>query len=903
MSERKWVYLFNEVDQAEANSGGSWDKVRGLLGGKGANLADMTRIGVPVPPGFTVTTEACNVYSDTGKFPEGLWEQMLEALAVVEKQAGKKFGDRNNPLLLSCRSGAKFSMPGMMDTVLNIGLNDDTAAAMAELTGNKRFVYDSYRRLIHMFGSVVMEIPDEVFEEPLEAYKVNKDYKADTEMTAEDWEEIANQYKAAVKSYIKKDFPQDAYEQVKLATEAVFRSWNGKRAIDYRRAENISDSLGTAVNIQTMVFGNMGNDSGTGVAFTRNPLDGTNHIFGEYLLNAQGEDVVAGIRNAENLDTLKDVMPDIYNQFLDLTKKLEKHYKDMQDVEFTFERGKFWMLQTRNGKRTAKAEVAIAVQMVNEGLIDKKTAVKRVTPKQIDALLHPQFDQKVIAATKPFAQGVNASPGAAVGQIYFDADKVVEMKETYNTDCIMVRQFTKPDDVHGMLSAKGILTSEGGATSHAAVVARQFGVPCVVGASMISIDMEKKTLTVGDLVLNEGDWVSVDGSTGKAYAGKMNVVVPNIDEMEDLHTILTWADEIARMEVWTNADNPRDALRARSFGAKGIGLCRTEHMFFDPERLPIMQRMILAKNIEDRVEALNELLPFQRADFDGLFEAMTDLPVIIRLVDPPLHEFLPSADEIQEQIITKRIDKISDYVNGKLHDKELSELENMKKEVDKLHESNPMMGLRGIRLSIVMPEIVEMQVRAIFEAACDVKLRGFNPKPEIMIPLTGHVNELKKVQPRLVEIAKEVMSEKNVEVDYLFGTMIEIPRAAVTADEIAEVAQFFSFGTNDLTQMAFGYSRDDAERSFLVDYIDKGILPENPFQSIDRKGVGKLMKMAIDDGRAVNPDLAVGICGEHGGDPSSIEWCHIIGNDYVSCSPFRVPVARLAAAHAAIDND
>lgn len=903
MSERKWVYLFNEVDQAEANSGGSWDKVRGLLGGKGANLADMTRIDVPVPPGFTVTTEACNVYSDTGKFPEGLWEQMLEALAVVEKQAGKKFGDRNNPLLLSCRSGAKFSMPGMMDTVLNIGLNDDTAAAMAELTGNKRFVYDSYRRLIHMFGSVVMEIPDEVFEEPLEAYKVNKDYKADTEMTAEDWEEIANQYKAAVKSYIKKDFPQDAYEQVKLATEAVFRSWNGKRAIDYRRAENISDSLGTAVNIQTMVFGNMGNDSGTGVAFTRNPLDGTNHIFGEYLLNAQGEDVVAGIRNAENLDTLKDVMPDIYNQFLDLTRKLEKHYKDMQDVEFTFERGKFWMLQTRNGKRTAKAEVAIAVQMVNEGLIDKKTAVKRVTPKQIDALLHPQFDQKVIAATKPFAQGVNASPGAAVGQIYFDADKVVEMKETYNTDCIMVRQFTKPDDVHGMLSAKGILTSEGGATSHAAVVARQFGVPCVVGASMISIDMEKKTLTVGDLVLNEGDWVSVDGSTGKAYAGKMNVVVPNIDEMEDLHTILAWADEIARMEVWTNADNPRDALRARSFGAKGIGLCRTEHMFFDPERLPIMQRMILAKNIEDRVEALNELLPFQRADFDGLFEAMTDLPVIIRLVDPPLHEFLPSADEIQEQIITKRIDKISDYVNGKLHDKELSELENMKKEVDKLHESNPMMGLRGIRLSIVMPEIVEMQVRAIFEAACDVKLRGFNPKPEIMIPLTGHVNELKKVQPRLVEIAKEVMSEKNVEVDYLFGTMIEIPRAAVTADEIAEIAQFFSFGTNDLTQMAFGYSRDDAERSFLVDYIDKGILPENPFQSIDRKGVGKLMKMAIDDGRAVNPDLAVGICGEHGGDPSSIEWCHIIGNDYVSCSPFRVPVARLAAAHAAIDND
>lgn len=903
MSERKWVYLFNEVNQAEAYSGGSWDKVRGLLGGKGANLADMTRIGVPVPPGFTVTTEACNVYSETGKFPEGMWEQMLEALTVVEKQAGKKFGDRNNPLLVSCRSGAKFSMPGMMDTVLNIGMNDETAAAMAELTGNKRFVYDSYRRLIHMFGTVVMEIPDEVFEEPLEAYKASKGYKADPEMTAEDWQEIIKEYKAAVKSAIKKDFPQDAYEQMKLATEAVFRSWNGKRAKDYRKAEKISDSLGTAVNIQTMVFGNMGNDSGTGVAFTRNPLDGTSHIFGEYLLNAQGEDVVAGIRNAEKLDTLKEVLPDIYNQFLDLTGKLEKHYKDMQDVEFTFERGKFWMLQTRNGKRTAKAEVAIAVQMVNEGLIDKKTAVRRVTPKQIDALLHPQFDQKAIAATQPFAQGVNASPGAAVGQIYFDADKVVEMKEKYNTDCIMVRQFTKPDDVHGMLSAKGILTSEGGATSHAAVVARQFGVPCVVGASMISINLEKKTLTVGDLVLHEGDWISVDGSTGKAYAGKMNVVVPNIDEMEDLHTLLTWADEIARLEVWANADNPRDALRARSFGAKGIGLCRTEHMFFETDRLPIMQRMILAKNTEDRVEALNELLPFQRSDFDGLFEAMTDLPVIIRLVDPPLHEFLPSADDLQEQIIAKRIDKIADYVNGKLHDKELSALEDMKKEVDKLHESNPMMGLRGIRLSIVIPEIVEMQVRAIFEAACDVKLRGFNPKPEIMIPLTGHVNELKRIQPRLVEIAKEVMSEKNVEVDYLFGTMIEIPRAALTAGEIAEVAQFFSFGTNDLTQMTFGYSRDDAESSFLVDYIDKGILPVNPFQSIDRNGVGKLMKMAIDDGRAVNPNLTIGICGEHGGDPSSVEWCHIIGNNYVSCSPFRVPVARLAAAHAAIDND
>ena len=901
MTERKWVYLFSEVNQAEAYVGGDWDKVRGLLGGKGANLADMSRIGVPVPPGFTVTTEACNEYSANGKFPDGMWDQMLAALAVVEKEAGKKFGDSKNPLLVSCRSGAKFSMPGMMDTVLNIGLNDETAKGMVELTGNERFVYDSYRRLIQMFGSVVLEISDEAFEHPMDSFKESKGYKLDTEMTASDLKELTKIFKDVVKSVKGFDFPQEPLEQMRLATQAVFRSWNGKRAVDYRKAERIPDNLGTAVNIVTMVFGNMGEDSGTGVAFTRNPVDGTKKMFGEYLLNAQGEDVVAGIRNTTKIESLEKVMPDVYKQFMDITQKLENHYKDMQDVEFTIEHGKLWMLQTRNGKRTARSAVAIAVQMVNEGLINKETALQRVTTKQVDALLHPQFDPNKIKKIAAFASGVNASPGAAVGRIYFDADKVVEMKESENQDCIMVRPFTKPDDVHGMLSAKGILTSEGGATSHAAVVARQFGVPCVVGASSIKIDLDKRILTCGDLTLHEGDWISVDGTTGKSYVGKMDVVVPDLEEMKDLTTLLSWADDISAIEVWANADYPRDAQRARSFGAKGIGLCRTEHMFFETERLPIVQRMILAKNSEERTVALNELLPHQRSDFDGLFEAMTGYPVIIRLIDPPLHEFLPNAEDLKEQIISKRIEKISDYVNGKAIDKELVNLEKMLKEVEVRHESNPMMGLRGVRLSIVMPEIVEMQVRAIFEAACDVKLRGFDPKPEIMIPLTGHVNELKRIQPRLVEIAKQVMAEKKVEVEYLFGTMIEIPRAAVTASEIAEVAEFFSFGTNDLTQMTFGYSRDDAERSFLVKYVEEGILPENPFQVIDRNGVGKLMQIAIRDGRASRPDLKVGICGEHGGDPKSIEWCHIIGNDYVSCSPFRVPVARLAAAQAKLD--
>lgn len=900
MTDKKWVYLFSEVEKAEAYCGGVWDNVRGLLGGKGANLAEMTRIGVPVPAGFTVTTEACNAYSATNEFPEGLWDQVLEAMSATEKLTGKKFGDTENPLLVSCRSGAKESMPGMMDTVLNIGLNDVTVASMIKLTNNPRFVYDIYRRLLHMFSSVVLEIEDEYFEDLLTDYKSQKGYELDTEMTAEDWKYICNEYKRIVLVHYGKEFPQDPVEQVRLATIAVFKSWMGKRAIDYRRAENIPDDLGTAVNICTMVFGNYGDDSATGVAFTRDPIDGTNKMFGEYLINAQGEDVVAGIRTGNKIETLTDVMPEAYAEFMDITEKLEKHYKDMQDVEFTIERGKLWMLQTRNGKRTAKAAVSIAVQMVNEGLIDKKTAIKRVTTKQVDALLHPQFDNAILKKTEPIAVGVNASPGAAVGRIYFDADLVVEMKEKESQDCIMVRPFTKPDDVHGMLSAKGILTSEGGATSHAAVVARQFGVPCVVGAASVRIDMDKRTMTIGDQVFKEGDWISVDGSTGKIYDHQIPVVVPDITEMKDLNQLLIWADEIADLEVWANADYPNDALRARTFGAKGIGLCRTEHMFFDPERLPIVQRMILAKSVEARGEELDQLLPFQRSDFAGILEAMSGYPVIIRLIDPPLHEFLPSADALEEEIIKLRLANLADYVSGKPLVKEIQKLVDLKAEVEKLHESNPMMGLRGVRLSIMMPQVVEMQVRAIFEAACDVKKRGFEPKPEIMIPLTGHVNELKTIQPKLESIAKEVMAEQGVEVEYLFGTMIEIPRAAMTAGEIAGVAQFFSFGTNDLTQMTFGYSRDDAEHSFLIPYVEKGILPANPFQELDRDGVGKLMRLAIEDGRAARPELKVGICGEHGGDPSSIEWCHLIGNDYVSCSPFRVPIARLAAAKAKI---
>ncbi len=911
MNDKKWVYMFGEVAQAEEHVGGKWDAVRSLLGGKGANLAEMTRIGVPVPPGFIVTTEACNAYlAEGGKYPPGMWEQELAAMKEVEEQTGKKFGDPTNPLLVSCRSGAKFSMPGMMDTVLNIGLNDETAKGMVDLTGDERFVYDSYRRLVQMFGSVVLGIPDESFEHPMDGYKEKKGIKADTDLTAEDWKAITEKFKMVVREEKGFDFPQDPYEQLRLATEAVFKSWNGKRAIDYRRAAGIPDDLGTAVNIVTMVFGNMGWNSGTGVAFTRDPATGEKKLYGDYLLNAQGEDVVAGIRNTEKIENLANDLPEAYQLFLDICERLEKHYREMQDVEFTIENGKLWMLQTRNGKRTAKAEVTIAVEMTDEGLITREEAVLRVTPDQVDTLLHPQFDfdakEQARNEGRLYATGVNASPGAAVGRVYFDADTAERMAKEESQDVIMVRPFTKPDDVHGMLASKGILTSEGGATSHAAVVARQFGVPCVVGASAIRIDLEKRQMEVDGQVVGEGDWISVDGTSGEVFLGQISTMAPSLEEQTDLLTLLSWADEICAvsgirkspqgwpttgLQVWANADYPKDAQRARSYGAVGIGLCRTEHMFFEQERLPIVQRMILAETSEERKAALDELLPYQRSDFEGLFEAMDGYPVIIRLIDPPLHEFMPDEEALLEEVITMRV---------KGETEGLEEKESLLASIRGMHESNPMMGLRGVRLSIVMPEIVEMQVSAIFEAAANVTLKGVHAKPEVMIPLTGHINELKFIQPRLERIAKAVMTEKGVEFPYKFGTMIEIPRAAVTASEIASVAEFFSFGTNDLTQMTYGFSRDDAERNFLLTYVQDGILPKNPFQTIDRDGVGRLMRMAVQDGRDTRVDLEVGICGEHGGDPESIEFCHTIGQNYVSCSPFRVPIARLAAAHAAL---
>ena len=911
MSQKKWVYLFDEVEAAEKYVGGSWDGVRALLGGKGSGLADMTRAGVPVPPGFTVTTEACNAYLASGeKFPEGMWEQELEALKKVEALTGKKFGDPSRPLLVSCRSGAKFSMPGMMDTVLNIGLTDEVAEGLAKLTGDERFAFDAYRRLVEMFGEVVLGIPDEEFEHPMAEYKEKKGAKGDTDLTAEDWKAITETFKKVVRENRGFDFPQDPYEQLRLATEAVFKSWNGKRAVDYRNAAGIAHDLGTAVNIVTMVFGNMGWNSGTGVAFTRDPATGEKKMYGDYLLNAQGEDVVAGIRNTKKIQNLGEDLPEAYNEFLEICDKLERHYKEMQDVEFTIEQGKLWMLQTRNGKRTAKAAVKVAVDMANEGLISREEAILRVTPENVDTLLHPQFDEKAKQKAKDegrlYATGVNASPGAAVGQVYFDADTAERMAKEHKQDVIMVRPFTKPDDVHGMLAAKGILTSEGGATSHAAVVARQFGVPCIVGASMVRINLDKREMSVDGALVREGEWISVDGTTGQVFLGQITTSAPSLEEQTDLLTLLKWADEICAtpgirsapegwpttgLQVWANADYPKDARRARSYGAVGIGLCRTEHMFFEPERLPIVQRMILAESSQERTTALNELLPYQRADFEGLFEAMDGYPVIIRLIDPPLHEFLPSEESLLEEVITMRV---------KGETKGLAEKEKMLASVRSMHESNPMMGMRGVRLSIQMPEIVEMQVRAIFEAATNMTLKGIVVKPEVMIPLTGTINELRWIQPRLVKIAKAVTDEKKVNFHYKFGTMIEIPRAAVTASEIAELAEFFSFGTNDLTQMTFGYSRDDAERNFLVTYVEQGILPKNPFQTLDRTGVGRLMDMAVKDGRSTRTNLEVGICGEHGGDPSSIEFCHMIGNNYVSCSPFRVPVARLAAAHSAL---
>ncbi|MDQ1330466.1 MAG: pyruvate, orthophosphate dikinase, partial [Thermodesulfobacteriota bacterium] len=903
---RKWVYLFNEVDLAEAYVGGNWDDVRGLLGGKGANLAEMARIGVPVPPGFSVTTEACNAYLAEGAvFPEGMWEQEKEALKTIELATGKNFGDPHNPLLVSCRSGAKFSMPGMMDTVLNIGLNDETAKGLAGYIKDERFVYDSYRRLVQMFGSVVMGIPDEKFEEVISAARAAANVSSDAELSADSWKKITEEFKRIFRRQAQRDFPTDPYEQLSLATEAVFKSWNGKRAVDYRNAAGISHELGTAVSIVTMVFGNMGNDSATGVAMTRNGSTGEKQIEGDYLINAQGEDVVAGIRLTKDLTEMKIEMPAAYLEFEEVANRLEKHYRDMQDVEFTVEKGKLWMLQTRDGKRTAQAAVRIAVDMADEGLITREEAVLRVSPEQIDFFLHPQFDRKAVEAAKTegrlLATGLNVSPGAAVGVVAFDADRAETWAKEEGKQVIMVRPETRPDDVHGMLAAKGILTTRGGRTSHAALVARQFGKPAVVGVSSLTVDLGRRRMSVKDTIIHEGDWISIDGSTGEVYLDKLPTTIPDIKDPW-LIKLLLWADGFRRLGVWANADYPRDAKRARDYGAEGIGLCRSEHMFFESERLPFIQKMIMTDFPIERREAINAILPFQRDDFTELFRIMDGLPVIIRLLDPPLHEFLPNHVELMRDLSDLKI-RIKNAGNLSEIDELLQKIkvkENILKRVESLREDNPMLGMRGVRLGIHIPDLTKMQVRAVFEAACIVAREGIKVYPKIMIPLTSHVNELIVQRDTLETEAVKVMRENDMKIDYSFGTMIELPRAAMTADKIAEYASFFSFGTNDLTQTTYGISRDDAESGFLVEYLGSCILPDNPFATIDRDGVGALMDIAVKKGRSVKPDLECGICGEHGGDPKSIMICHELGLTYVSCSPFRVPVARLAAAHAAL---
>ncbi|MBN2113478.1 MAG: pyruvate, phosphate dikinase [Acidimicrobiia bacterium] len=892
MAGTKWVYGFDEVAEAEKQAGGDWEGVRALLGGKGANLGDMTRLGVPVPPGYTVTTEACLAYLAGGEaFPPGCWDQIEEALGRVEKSTGKRFGDPENPLLVSCRSGAKFSMPGMMDTVLNIGMNDEVAAGLARLTGDERFVYDSYRRLVQMFGAVVLGQPDEVFEEVLEEHRREAGVATDSELPAERLKAIVVEFRRLAPG-----FPTEPKEQLRLATEAVFRSWNGKRAIDYRNAAGIAHDLGTAVNIQTMVFGNMGNGSATGVAMSRNATTGEPKIEGDYLINAQGEDVVAGIRATKPLEQLADDLPEMYDQFAAIAARLERHYREMQDMEFTVERGKLWILQTRAGKRTAQAAVRIAADMADEGLITREEAVMRVKPDQVDFFLHPQFSAESLKEASQLAKGLNVSPGAAVGLAAFDADLAERWAKVDGKPTIMVRPETKPDDVHGMLAAEGILTSRGGRTSHAALVARQFGKPAVVGVAELDIDMAARTMTVAGQVIKEGDWISIDGTSGVVYLGRLATVVPDISDPW-LMKLLSWADELRTLRVRANADYPVDAERARRYGAEGIGLTRTEHMFFETERLPLVQKMIMTTDPAERAEALEGLLPYQRADFEGLFRAMDGLPVIIRLIDPPLHEFLPSAADLTKRFIDLKVEE----AKGAQVAAEIAEVEGVLARVEALHEANPMLGTRGVRLGIMIPELTRMQVRAIFEAACNVAREGGKVHPEVMIPLTSHVNELKWQREVLEAEARQVMAEQGLQVDYMFGTMIEIPRAALTADEVAQYAEFFSFGTNDLTQTTFGISRDDAESGFLMRYLQEGILEENPFATLDRPGVGRIMRLAVEGGRATRPDLEIGICGEHGGDPRSIALCHELGLDYVSCSPFRVPIARLAAAQAAVE--
>ena len=894
------VYRFDQVDEVEKELVGGWDAVRGLLGGKGANLAEMTRLGIPVPPGFTVTTQACLRYlADDNTMPAEVWEQVLGALRDVEQVLDKRFGDPASPLLVSCRSGAKFSMPGMMDTVLNIGLNDDTAKGLVTLTGDAHFVFDSYRRLIQMFGTVVLGLRDELFENVLASARVARGVASDADLSVDDLRSVVARFRD-----IAAQFPTDPTEQLRMAIEAVFASWNGKRAVDYRNAAGIPHDLGTAVNVQAMVFGNLGEHSATGVTMTRSGATGQPGLEGDYLINAQGEDVVSGTRATRPLETLAEAMPQAHAELQRTAAALEAHYRDMQDIEFTIEDAKLWLLQTRDGKRTAQAAVRIAVDLANEGLITQQDALRRVTPSQIDFFLHPQL---AAAARKQaadegrlIATGLNVSPGAAVGVAAFDPDRAQRLGND-GRKVILIRPETKPDDVHGMLASEGILTTRGGRTSHAALVARQFGKPAVVGVSALEVDLVGHRASVGDLVIEEGDWVSLDGSTGEVFLGQLDTFVPDITDTW-LAMLLSWADKYRRLGVRANADYPQDAQRAREYGAEGIGLCRTEHMFFQSERLPVMQRMIMTDSVTERRDALEELEPLQRADFLGLFQAMDGLPVIIRLVDPPLHEFLPTFEELTRRITDGKI-RISaagsldevDAILGRLRNDE-----DLLRRVQALHESNPMLGLRGVRLAIRYPEILQMQARAIFEAACDAAEAGGDPRPEVMVPLTSDAGELIKARQIIETEAKAVFEERERAIPYQIGTMVETPRAALTADRLAEYADFFSVGSNDLTQTTYALSRDDAETSFLVDYLRSHVFEQNPFSSLDSQGVGKLVDMAIASARARSDGFEVGLCGEHGGDPTSITWCHEHGLTYVSCSPFRVPVARLAAAQAAL---
>ncbi len=908
---RRYIYAFGS-GSAEGDA-----TMRDLLGGKGAGLAEMTNAGLPVPPGFTITTEACNDYFAAGEeLPDGLWEDVLEAIREIERETGKGFGDPANPLLVSVRSGAKFSMPGMMDTVLNLGLNERTLEGLIALTGNERFGWDAYRRFIQMFGRIVMDVSGERFDQALDAAKHFRGVHLDTELDSAALREIVGEFRTIIRQDTGREFPGDPLEQLDLAIKAVFASWFGKRARDYREYQKIPHDLGTAVNVMTMVFGNMGDDSGTGVAFTRDPSTGERSLYGEFLTNAQGEDVVAGIRTPRRISQLRDEMPEVFAEFGRIADRLERHYRDMQDLEFTIERGRLFMLQTRSGKRTAAAAVKIAADMVEEGIITKREGLTRVEPGQVEQLLRDTFDPAALKTAKRIVRGLNASPGAAVGRAVFDADDAVEWHKR-GEKVILVRIETSPDDFHGMAVSQGIITARGGATSHAAVVARQIGKPCVAGSTELVVDYETKSArcAVTGIDFEQGDWVSLDGTTGDLYLGALPTTSARFEDQPDLQRILGWADEVRRLGVWTNADKPEEAAQARRYGAEGIGLCRTEHMFREGERLEIVRGAILvafeatrakarraagaelsageAAVVERFDAAMAKLESLQRGDFEGIFEAMDGLPVVIRLIDPPLHEFLPGLEELIEEVTRFRT------LGTPESDPAYAEARTLLAAVQRLHEQNPMLGLRGCRLGLMIPDFVKVQTRAILEAAIARKKAGGDPHAKIMIPLVGHVNELAATRALLEAEATSVVERHGVEVDYKFGTMIEVPRGALTADEIAREAEFFSFGTNDLTQMTFGFSRDDAEGGFLLKYVEDKILPFNPFQTLD-DAVAGLMKIAVDKGRATRPDLELGICGEHGGDPESIAKCERIGLDYVSCSPFRVPVARLAAAQAAL---